>query len=505
MDLPPLITRIINARTPITSPAKLELVSLAEYAGSQLSVVAEEVTPLQPQLRQQLLAQIAQWVAQSKISPALAQQIQTAPNLLAAKLQTQSPQNLMERLNPVVQQPIATLLAISATPLRAGAPLSVHIGVEGMLHLLPLGVTETSNAPAALLAGLRQYRSYSEPLTQPVRLLSDIQQHLLKIPTEHRTALLSPRLESAVVALLQQPPTAGTINATKLEHLFRSSGLYLENNLAQLAYRQPAAKTETASHTPLTSAGRIPDLKQALLSVFSSATQEATRLQQTAPTPPQSLSEALASAGAQIKQSGQLLQYLQQLAGQTGLNTTMFASVIAKVSPDLPRQLAALIQAAAALGLARISSNQLQQLSRHSQEPGALMQSQVEFFVRTGAEQLMPVNLHIEERRAPPQDDTDQKESRKRKSQHTYWRVFMELTLRDNSQLATEITFQDERLRTRMWSDSSRLQQRATEQLDQLQARLEASGIQIDGMTIEAGPPPAQPRQTVQQLIDVRT
>ncbi|WP_028885221.1 flagellar hook-length control protein FliK [Teredinibacter turnerae] len=505
MDLPPLITRIINARTPNTSPAKLELVSLAEYAGSQLSVVAEEVAPLQPQLRQQLLAQLAQWVAQSKISPTLAQQIQTAPNLLAAQLQTPGPQNQAERLNPGVQQRIETLLAISATPLRPGAPLNVRVDAEGQLHLAPMGGTGTTPTPAALLAGLRQYRAYSEPLAQPVRLLSDIQQHLLKIPAEQRTALLSPRLESAVASLLQQPPTAGAINATQLERLFQSSGLYLENNLAQLAYRQPTAKTETAAHSPLPGAGGIPDLKQALLSVFSSATQEVTQLQQTAPTPPQSLSEALASAGAHLKQSGQLLQYLQQLTGQAGLNTAMFASVITKVSPDLPRQLAALVQAAAALGLARISSNQLQHLSRHIQEPGALMQSQVEFFVRTGAEQLMPVNLYIEERRTPTKDDTNQKESRKRNTQRAYWRVFMELTLRDNSRLATEITFQDERLKTRMWSDSSRLQQRATEQLDQLQTRLEASGIQIDGMTVEAGPPPAQPRQTVQQLIDVKT
>lgn len=510
MELPPLITATQTVNNARPNSAPLELTRLTGLPTDRFEALVTGVQPLSRGLQNQILTQLARLDVSRPMPAAELAQFTGAPHLRAITLQPAAHAPTQE-----LEQALAKLIIVTPLAIRPEAKVVLQVRPDGQLQLANPGGTLQLTQPALstsgqglstqeiLASGLRQYLAYSRPLSESLNVLQRVSRVLQQLPAETQQRVLPVPVAQALTTALTQASAPAQMSARDLQARVASSGLFLENRLSpaipEPQRRNDAGGANTAPPRLLTKDPAVPpDLKQQLLtllaqtSVIPGATpQSGNRTEAVSP----GLSETLSRAAATLRTSGILLEQLQQLAVK---------STDPQTQNQLARQLAILIQTAAALGIARITGNQLQQLASKQRDPLASNQVHAELQVRV-QEHFLPVNLFFEERKPVHHEEPETSDRKPRKTPRQHWRVFMELELPDGDHLASELVLHNEKLKTRLWAESPQLKQQANAHLQRLTKMLVDSGIVVEDVVLEPGPPPTAPLQPLQRLIDVET
>jgi|GEM_PF-6933312 len=395
------------------------------------------------------------------------------------------------------------------------------------------GATESPNkwALKALEQGYRQYLPFERSMTNPSTILQKTLEHLQQLPPQQRQMII----EKPLLKALQQwaaanPLEKGRLTSTRLQALLNNSGVFFEQKL-MTAVQQ----SQTNHNLPLPAQGLattlISDNKALLLTILNHTSPlgqtQASSPSTNAPSkqPPQPLAPAPSSINGNSfsphsalltadKPDGQnLLQSsLQNAASQLrGLDSLLSAITALQQSaksysnaPNLKKQLARLISSAAAVGIAKISMNQLKQLSRSLNDSNGLPSLHIDIPVKI-QEQTIPLSLSLTE--YPYEEETSDHPSNEsnNKTVKARWQVYLEIYLEEWGCLAVEIMLQDKQLKTRFWADSNTLQERAKLRIDKLKTRLTAKGLEIDEIRFEDGSPPNKKQKISHSLVDIKT
>ena len=97
------------------------------------------------------------------------------------------------------------------------------------------------------------------------------------------------------------------------------------------------------------------------------------------------------------------------------------------------------------------------------------------------------------------------KKNRKGNSQKANWRVYLEMELEGEGALAIDLQLSEKNISAQMWADSPTIQQRATEQMEQLKTRLQEKGLTVTDLRCHKSAIPNRAMKLDYTIIDVKT
>ncbi|WP_045859751.1 flagellar hook-length control protein FliK [Teredinibacter purpureus] len=354
---------------------------------------------------------------------------------------------------------------------------------------------QTTSTLQTLQHALRLHMPYQQPLKNSVTTINTLHKALNTLPSALKTHVVNPNLLNAVTRLTQPNiQSASQLSPQNIKHIIQQSGPYLENNIRANMDKPTQSLTNSTSALPFKY-----DTKNLLLQIFTEASKSSPEpLPTNRPDPASTtLQHTLSRAATLLREFSPLIDTLKQL--------TTNAAVAPKQSLELKTQIARILTAASAIGLANISANQIRQLLNRSTDvnTGPVM---LEFSLKL-QEHIIPVSLQLTPYYATPEQESDtpppNNAAKKQKAQR--WTLFMTLELDDYGPLATEITLTGNRITTRFWSEHEDVRSRTAARLTALKALLEEKGLDVEDLRLEAGKPPTMAMPIKQTLIDIRT
>jgi len=500
MDLSPIHLRMMNAFK--TTPQAVDSVTLEvldkRLAGQMLLAHINKEISLSPQLRQSIVQAINNESAAGGDSPPAPITALLASKVLKVfSVDLLLPQGIALPAETTI--PKQTMLLSSLTlPLRQTIELLIRS--DGHLQLHDTKTTQQNQQQAIIQQALREYLppGTSSAGQKGLTTLTALWQGLSTLREDQRDLFIAEKdwqTLSKLVDTVSVP--AGRLNAQPilnsetLKGLLANSGNYLEPKVA-------IASQKAAGHS-LSPSGLEDDLKYLLTQLFlqTKATDNPSSVKGTEEAPG-SLRQALGVVAAQMRSLNQLTDMIQQF--RTGNPLIVEKQVNAT-------KLRQLLNAASALGLARISTHQLQQLlhSVESRQSGVLQSFDIPLRLN---DQIYPLHLQIQEHIRQPEEKENKESSEKQHQsvkKSSRWQIFLELQLPDDGWFAAEISVDEAHVSTRFWSESSDIALRTRKRLKQLQYTLERCGLSVDDMRMESGPPPARRQPIIKTLVDVRT
>jgi len=529
MDLPPLSNQIAIVNRLTASLSELNLSTLArELVGQQLQALVKQVVELNTQQQQQLLrnlsaqsgapasggdnqasntsqksAELITLLRQPQLK-LITLDVKAAANQTAMPKQIQVLSTLAVQTNQLLQAQVREdgqlkFLEISPAPRGEKAPATP-------LNTSAPAVTTQAPLPAAheeiIRTGLRHYVPHEQNLSKTLPVLVKSAEILNTLKPEVRRELISTQLQQNLQPLRTSPTPAASheITVQSVKQAVQQSGQFFENSVAKNL--QPPAPDLVKGAQPATRVDQVEkgDLKAQLLAVFREASQ-ATHVEKPGSTPA-NLQQYLQTAASQIRNADTLLNALAQLA--------VAKKTIQQDFTQIQAQLARVLSAASALGLARISANQLRQLLATSREtPANPAPLSLDIAVRV-QDALLPVFLHLQP--FPPVGEEEPKRKRSDKSkrqQSRLWKIYLEMELetenREATRFAAEISLNNKKVATKLWSEDEKIKERTHSRLNRLRELLESKGLEVEDMQFFATEPPQRKQQVTQSLVDIRT
>lgn len=184
-----------------------------------------------------------------------------------------------------------------------------------------------------------------------------------------------------------------------------------------------------------------------------------------------------------------------------------------KTKAENTQRLLTAIAAAAQSGLARIRSNQLQQLLQMDsaaidavRTPPLALELPIKLW-----DYIFPLHLSFQEKWRTEDEEEKEKNKDKKQKRKSYWTMFMEFELDNLGKMAAEVKVQkdasgDQVMSTLLWAESEPTRQKIRKKIHTLKADLENTGITVNSMECSENAPPINKRTTItQSLIDITT
>ena len=555
MELPPIGSHFHTARAATTRDAPLILEGLSEtLVNTKVTATIQKATLLQEAERQALIKQLAgelkptnrgdnsaqQKLAQLLKAPRLFLLNTTiAPTKLPAGANLPSALSLSAPKTPVMLP--ATLQLLSALQIPPNTTITARVLSGGNLSIATEGINSTDpvtkhttaktsinnsinigdnrQTPKQLIeSGLRQYLPYKQSAARSDSIIQTLLLKLEVLPAQTRYALIDQNLLSLLTKITPNTTKANQpLHATHIKTAINNSGVFLEAKLQKnlttnnLSIKGAPSISHTASTSSINNIKASPanittDKKTLLLQTLDSAFKATGEVQLNAARPSSEKSSTnatiqrlLSSAATHIRMTESLVSTLSNLArGQLAGPQKM---------GEIRQQVARLVAAAAALGIAHISSQQLQKLLAIVNDGAPAQQNSAFDFSLKVQEQIIPVSLMFEDRTLDKHEEKEDTQHSERKSSDTIsqWFVYLEVELNSLDKLAAEISVTGSSVKTKIWCDSDGLTNRAIHRIDRLKDRLVSDGLDIESITVEHGKPPKREQRIQHSLVDIRT
>ncbi len=548
MEISSLLNSLLGRPSQAQPEAPVEVTDVSQAKpGTRLAATVERVIDISATQKQTLLERFNQELGQLKSAqnpPAQAGNLPssatksagTAPSSISsarqalanlAKLELlTSPKLLLADLK-LLQN---THLIYTNRPLTAGQQIQVQVRADGQLLLLdppatsaqakitePGAVAAAKNASiqpanhfasreaAELIAqGLRRYLPHDNSSVELFKTIAKLVDLTKTVPDTTKPALLPEPAWKALAQLNQKPLAPEQLQKPEvLQQVLKGSGHYFESTLAQVVRNAPRAGTsasaspgteaKTAETSPALADKNIQplierDQKALLLSLVKELAQ-----------PPQ----PHPATGTTLKSPApDLFSLFTVLFNQLG------RGLKARQDPaQNQQQLAALLKTQVATSLARIQTQQLQQLNHAAADNlTAPTGGTFEIPVKIN-ENIFPLFIHLQERPVKEKSGEDEKKDKKDNSRKKSrrWQVFMEFDLDDLGWFASEINVIDNKVKTHFWAENTNTRNSARQKLDELKEKLKQNGIDVEELRCLEGEPPKRPTGIKQTLVDITT
>ncbi len=470
---------------------------------------------------------------------------------------------LINQVNLRINQ--QTVTVATPLPLKVGQPVNVTLTQAGDLKLLTTPSQRVpTGANAKVQAELTQALRENLPNQRPV---SELLQHVSNIVSKPalNQALLSKPLREALSQLLQQPLDASNPKPERLREALINSGNYLENRLLQpkaypdtnvqqdlkgqlLQLKQYLETTPSTSQTPTQQAptpavGQTPTVGATVGTTAGVTT--ATTAQTTGKlTTPNVYSAnghlqargdvASKTAEAPLNQERMTPEQAGRLAAEstplpTGSKPATESAANPLLATTLPNftsamlglfnssagragdfdlkqlrtQLTVLLHRQLLQTLAGITSHQansLLQKQASTETGGTLYHWNIELPIKMG-EHLVPMHISVEEK--PEYDDNPGTNKKAEKARR--WEVRMSFELPDDGNLHAHIRVVNDTVNASLWAEQPQLLEKAKQQLQTLQQRMQKSGVTVEKIECLAGSPPTQANSLGYALVDIKT
>lgn len=496
MDLPPIQSRVLTS--PAATKQAIDSVDLTELdrrlVGVTLIATVQKEAVLTTAARQALVRTFPSESPPDGLNNSNLQMNQGRASPLKffnATLQLLPGQNLPATVNIPPQIVLASTVSL---PLKESLP--IQLSAEGSFKPAQVLLTEKPEAQPTLQQALRQYLPHGNTAiaAASVKTLHSLWQELAAVPEKQRSQVISNaqwKSLSAIIDTTTIPQSrinkAPLFTGATITKILENSGNFLESRIQKQS-------TNSANNR---GGFTIPDsdLKRQLLTLFQQSAVSPDQPISTSSTS-QTLQQALTIAAGQMRLFDQLMGLFQQF--KSGAN--------ADDKQNLKSQIKQLLSAASALGLAKISVNQLQQLLESVDQHRTGISHTIDLPLRIN-DQCYPLHLQIQEHIKPAseQDEKNASGEQKQSTKRSRWQIFMELELAKNGWFATEITIENEHLSTRFWSQNPNIAERTRTRLEMLKSTLEHYGLCVDELRMEQGSPPPKKQPIMQTLVDVKT
>lgn len=354
------------------------------------------------------------------------------------------------------------------------------------------GQTLTAEQVAAITTELKRVLPQQQPLHKSIQTLNNalkvIQQHAQYFDNTITTK--SAAIDSLTVLINRTIDTARPITGLQVQTALQNSGQFLESKLVNTLLRHNQAQPEAKQSITAQSANN--DVKHLLLQ----ATQALPQSQGATPT-------------SAIKPDTALDALLKQFIAfqpATPLNKNN--------KQDATQRLMAAIAQASQSGLARIRSNQLQQLllmdgaSIEANRPALSLEVPIKLW-----DNIFPLSLNFQEKWRTEDDEKEEKKQTKENKQKkkSYWTMFMEFELEQLGKVAAEVkVHKDENgqqnMSTLLWAEREPTRRKIQQKIHTLKKELESTGITVNNMECSENAPPLTKQVNItQSLIDITT
>lgn len=211
------------------------------------------------------------------------------------------------------------------------------------------------------------------------------------------------------------------------------------------------------------------------------------------------LSPAQADAGAKqaITNDAVARLWLGLVNGLGGKNEKL------KMNVSTKENLLLLSQNLAQNSLAKIQLNQYRSLATTTNEAGQANQA-----IHLDIPLKWPDtygNAYLQIFPPKEEEDTSASPDKSKRQKQRRWRIFMELDMGDDGNLAVEFTVADSNVDATFWAEKDNLRQRAAAQLQKLRSDLAGQGLNVTDLRCSKHPPPEQKMNINYALIDVQT
>lgn len=380
-------------------------------------------------------------------------------------------------------------------------------------HLPPAASFANREAAELITQGLRRYLPQTAPAVELFKTIATLLEVTKTIPESTRPTLLPEPVWKTLTQLNQRALSPRQLQKPEvIQYLMKNSGQFLESRLSGLirdntpsgtkAGALPVANPRTpGDHLPITdNRNRV---ESASLQQIVDKDQKALLLSLAKALTVVPVATADPGAGAAVKNPGpDLFSLLTILFNQLGRGL--------KVKQDQAQnqqQLTALLKSQVSASIARIQTQQLQQLNHAAADNlAAPTGGMFEIPVKIN-ENIFPLFIHIQEKplkeKPEENENKDKKNSPRKKSRR--WHVFMEFDLDDLGWFASEINVCDNKVKTLFWAENTRTRNSARQKLEGLQEKLKQSGIEVEELRCLEGEPPKRQTGIKQTLVDITT
>lgn len=438
-----------------------------------------------------------------------------------------------------------THLVYTNRPLSVGQQIQVQVRTDGQLLLLDTvakptdAKTAVTNSPAApvpaanssnlnsppvasfanrqaaelITQGLRRYLPQTAPAVELFKTITTLLEVTKTVPESTGPTLLPEPVWKTLAQLNQRALSPEQLQKPEvIQYLMKNSGQFLESRLAGFIRDNTPPGNKLGAlpvANPRTQGEQLPvadnrtRMESASIQQIFDKDQKALLLSLAKVLSAVPMATADPGAGATLKNPGpDLFSLLTILFNQLGRGL--------KVKQDQAQnqqQLVALLKGQVNASIARIQTQQLQQLNHSAADnlaapTGGMFEVPVKI-----NENIFPLFIHMQEKplkEKPEQEENkDTKNNPRKKSRR--WHVFMEFDLDDLGWFASEINVCDNKVKTLFWAENTRTRNSARQKLEELQVKLKQSGIEVEELRCLEGEPPKRPTGIKQTLVDITT
>lgn len=401
---------------------------------------------------------------------------------------TVTPAATFESAAAAIKAEIPSPLIRSATSMAAMPPQTAS---HDRVQPSPTGPSTPQNPPpqtatippptAAAVQALAQAVANALPKAQPTSLLLPSSTRLATLLQQIPENSLPPALKPLVPLLnkLQQQPldlvTNKALPPSVIARAINNNGVFHERNALQLIERR--AETQ-----PADSANE--DIKALLIKTLDSLGQPTS-------------SQPAPATGKLLSTDAVARLWLSLVNGLGNKQETQ------KIQVSKKENLLQLAQTFAQNSLAKIQLNQYRSLATGPQESGTPNQIiHLDIPIRwpdhygNAYLQIFPPKI---------QEDENNSRDKQKRDRRARWRIFMELEMGDEGNLAVELTVANDRIDATFWAEKDELRKKAAAQLQHLRSELTEQGLQVADLRCSSHPPPEQKMNLDYAIIDVRT
>ena len=409
------------------------------------------------------------------------------------------------------------LLDTAAKPAEAKLPAANSTAPRlPAVNALPAGNYASREAAELIAHGLRRYLPQSAPLVELFKTIATVVEVTKTTPEASRSALLPEPVWKTLTQLSQRVMSPEQLQKPEvLQYLLKNSGQVFESRLATVSrdfttMANKPGSTQTAGPRlgpTMRGSQQVTDIgkhgESASLQQLVDKDQKALLL---------SLAKELASIPMATTNPASGVTAKNPAADLFSLLTILFNQLgrglkVKQEQSQNQQQFVALLKSQVNAGIARIQTQQLQQLNHAAADNLATPSGGIfELPVKIN-ENVFPLFIHIQEKplkeKIQEEENQNKKSSPRKKSRR--WHVFMEFDLDELGWFASEINVCDNKVKTLFWAENTRTRNSARQQLEELQEKLKHSGIEVEELRCLEGEPPKRPTGIKQTLVDITT
>lgn len=348
-------------------------------------------------------------------------------------------------------------------------------------ELAALPTRSSSSRTAASVQAIAAAVASALPKAQPTSVLLDANTKLVALLQHVPSHALPPSLKPllALLSTLQQQPLELTsskpLAPSAIAKAFSNNGVFHEGNALR-----SIARSDEAQAKPLNEH----DIKALLIKTVDGLSQ---------------LGPSQTNTGAKQSLTNDAVArlWLGLVNGLSPKDHTQKMSVSSK------ENLLLLTQNLAQNSLAKIQLNQYRSLAPVASETGTTSQVIHLDIPIKWPDTYGNAYLQI----FPPKvtEDESKASDKPKRLKQMRWRIFMELEMGDEGNLAVELTVADTMVDATFWAEKDHLRQKAAAHLQALRNDLTDQGLQVTDLRCSSNPPPEQKMNIDYAIIDVRT